>query len=133
MRFPQSRRLWGFLFHNYCSLMNENTNTSSVLKISDEHRIDIIRKLRNDLAKDFLEEQNLISYFKEHYNRNELNLIRIEFIKKELRDLLIAPVDLVHYASLIIEMKQAGTASLTGKNGNLFYEELDKIFRKYTH
>lgn len=113
--------------------MEENANTADAIKISDEYRIDIIRKLRNDLIKDFLEEQTLRAYFKEHYNRKELNAIRIEFIKKELQDLLITPVDLVHYASILIEMKQAGTASLAGKNENLFYEELDKVFRKYIH
>lgn len=103
------------------------------LKISDEHRIDIIRKLRNDLIKDFLEEQTLQAYFKKQYNLIELNAIRIEYIKKELRDLLIEPVDLAHYARLLMAMKQAGTASLAGKNENLFYEDLDKIFRKYIH
>ena len=113
--------------------MKESKNLADTLKVTDEHRIDIIRKLRNDLIKDFLEEKNLLAYFKEYYNRNQLNRIRIEFIKKELGDLLIAPVDLAHYASLLIEMKQAGTASLTGKNESLFYDELDKVFRRYIH
>ncbi len=108
------------------------TETTDGIKLSDEHRIDIIRSIRNDLIKDFLDEKNLITYFSEQYNLKELNTRRIEFIKKELKDLLIAPVDLAHYASLLLEMKQNGTASLTGKNDKLFYDELDKIFNRYT-
>jgi hypothetical protein len=110
-----------------------NNPVSDAVKLTDEHRIDLIRNLRNDLIKDFLNEQNLVAYFEQHLNRKELNNRRIEFIKKELRDLLIAPVDLAHYATLMIEMKQNGTATLTGKNDKLFYDELEKIFRKYAY
>jgi hypothetical protein len=108
------------------------TETNEEVKLSDEHRIDIIRTIRNDLIKDFLDEKNLIAYFSEQYNLKELNSRRIEFIKKELKELLIAPIDLAHYASLLLEMKQNGTASLSGKNEKLFYDELDEIFNRYT-
>ena len=111
-------------------MLTENVKTSE--KVSDEHRIYLIHKLRNDLINRFLEEETLCVYFNEHF-KYRLNDLRVEFIKKELRDLLISPVDLVHYATLLIEMKQAGTASLTNKNENLFYDELDSIFKKYTH
>jgi hypothetical protein len=110
-----------------------NNPASDAVRLTDEHRIDLIRNLRNDLIKDFLNEQNLVAYFEEHYNRKGLNNRRIEFIKKELKDLLIAPVDLAHYATLMIEMKQNGTATLTGKNDKLFYDELEKIFKKYVY
>src|SRR5688572_17498785 len=99
-------------------------------KVSDEQRIDLIRKLRNELIKQFLEEQKLHFHFKDNF-KCKLNAIRIEFIKKELHDLLTSPLDLVNYATMLIEMKQAGTASLTIKNEDLFFKELDVIFRKY--
>jgi len=104
-------------------MLTENLKTFE--KVSDEQRIDLIRNLRNELI-------NLHIYFKENYNY-ELNAIREEFIKKELRELLISSVDLVQYATLLLEMKHAdGTASLTINNDDLFYEELETIFRKYT-
>ena len=111
-------------------MLTENVNTYE--NVSVDYRIDLIRKFRNELAIYFLEEKNLQFYFKEHF-KLKLNTIRIEFIKKELYELLHSSVDLVHYATLLIEMKQAGTASLAGKNEDLFYDELNVIFRKYTH
>jgi hypothetical protein len=113
-------------------MVKDTQPASESVKFTDEYRIDLIRKLRNDLIKDFLDERNLIAYFAEQYNQKELNNRRIEFIKKELKELLIAPVDLVHYAALMIEMKQNGTASIASKNEKLFYDELDKIFKRYT-
>ena len=108
------------------------TDVKSSEKVSDEHRINLIRKLRNELIIHFLEEENLHVYFKKHF-KSLLNAIRIGFIKQELQDLLVSPIDLVHYSTLLMEMKQIGTASLTIKNEDLFYEELDVIFRKYVH
>ncbi|MBX2966095.1 MAG: hypothetical protein KF845_08110 [Cyclobacteriaceae bacterium] len=101
-------------------------------KSSDEQRIGHIRDLRNSLIKDFLIDDNLVAYFEKQYNHKQLNTRRLEFIKKELRELLIAPVDLVHYAPLLLEMKQEGTASITSNHEGLFYVELDRIFSKYT-
>lgn len=109
-------------------MLTKDAKTSE--KVSDEYRIDLIRKLRNELIKYFLEDSNLRSYFKKRF-KYQPNALRMVFIKKELQDLLISPVDLVHYASLLIEMKQVGTASVTIKNEELFYEELDSIFSKY--
>jgi predicted class III extradiol MEMO1 family dioxygenase len=109
----------------------EPQKTSEAVKLTDEYRIDLIRKLRNDLIKEFLDERNLLAYFAEQFNQKELNSRRVEFIKKELKELLIAPVDLVHYSPILLEMKHDGTASISSKNERLFYDELEKIFRKY--
>src|SRR5688572_15996012 len=109
-------------------MLTEAVKTSQ--KVSDENRIDLIRELRNELIRHFLDEKNLLAYFKKHF-KYKLTAIRIEFIKKELQDLLLSPVDLVHYSTLLMEMKHAGTASLTSKNEDLFYEELEEIFKKY--
>ena len=111
-------------------MLTENIKTLE--KVSGDFRIDLIRKFRNALAVHFLEEQTLQVYFNDHF-KSKLNSTRVEFIKMELHELLHSSVDLVHYATLLIEMKQAGIASLTNKNENLFYDELDLIFRKYAH
>ena len=111
-------------------------NTSPQPAISDWTEngiIDLIRKLRNDLIKDFLDERNLQYYFEQHYNRRELSPVKIEFIKKELKELLIAPVDALHYQPLIEQIKQTSTASIEAGNDRLFYQELERIFRKYNY
>jgi hypothetical protein len=101
-------------------------------KLSDTQRIEHIRALRNSLIEDFLNEATLIEYFSQQFNNITLNTRRIEFIKKELRELLIAPVDLVHYAPILLEMKQQGSASISVNHERLFYAELEKIFNRYT-
>jgi hypothetical protein len=101
-------------------------------KISDTQRIEHIRTLRNSLINDFLNDATLIDYFSRQFNNVTLNTRRIEFIKKELRDLVNAPVDLVHYAPILLEMKQQGAASIAAKYEKLFYAELEKIFNRYT-
>ncbi|MBX2956209.1 MAG: hypothetical protein KF846_08630 [Cyclobacteriaceae bacterium] len=129
---PPTDRQEDFILQTDLSLrtMIENQPTE---KLSYTQRIDHIRTLRNSLIKDFLDEANLIRYFAEQYRHMHLNTRKLEFIKKELRELLDAPVDLVHYASLLLEMKQEGTASITASHHKLFYDELEKIFSRYAH
>jgi hypothetical protein len=114
-------------------MLKDSQSTTEGVKLTDEYRIDLIRNLRNDLVKHFLDDKNLINFFAEQYDQKQLNTRRIEFIKKELRELLIAPVDLAHYATLMLEMKQSGTASIASKNEKLFYDELEKIFKRYSY
>lgn len=100
-------------------------------KFSDVDRIDHIRTVRNELIKNFLNDSVLIDYFEQQYSHKHLNSRRLEFIKKELRDLLIAPVDLAHYAPLLLEMKQHGSTTISAEHERLFYTELELIFKRY--
>lgn len=109
---------------------NENITTGSV-KWTDESITDLIRKLRNDLIKDFLDERNLIAYFAEQYNRKEITTVKIQFMKKDLKELLIAPVDLRHYASLVEQIRLSDSASITEKHDQLFYKEVEMILKRY--
>ena len=105
---------------------------SGTLKISVEKIIELVRQVRNDLIQDFLVDPNLKQYFKEQFNK-ELNAIKIEFVKRELKELLQSPVDLTHYASLINEMRETNTASLAKGNQEFFYKELENIFKRYSY
>ena len=100
-------------------------------KFSDVDRIDHIRTVRNELIKNFLNDVVLIDYFEKQFNHKHLNSRRLEFIKKELRDLLIAPVDLAHYAPLLLEMKQQNSTTISADHEKLFYAELDPMFSRY--
>jgi hypothetical protein len=93
--------------------------------------VEIVRDLRNAIIKGFLLDENLDSYFKSQFNK-ELSTIKKQFLKKDLAESLIAPVDLVHYASLIKEIKESNSASIALKNEDLFYQEIDHIFAKYS-
>lgn len=100
---------------------------------TDESTIDLIRQLRNDLIKDFLDERYLKEYLSNKYNVKELSNIKVEFIKKELKELLIAPVNTPHYIAIIDQIKSTESASLSEGNEQLFYKELENIFKKYIY
>jgi hypothetical protein len=98
---------------------------------TEERILELVRKLRNDLIKDFLDERHLKSYLSNNFRINELSNIKIEFIKKDLKELLISPVNTNHYQSLIDQIRETDSASLTETNEPLFYKELEIVFKRY--
>jgi hypothetical protein len=98
---------------------------------TDENIIDLVRKLRNDLIKDFLDERFLKQYLDEQFRVKELSNVKIEFIKKDLKELLISPVNTAHYEGLINQIRTTDSAAITETNEKLFYKELEKVFKKY--
>jgi hypothetical protein len=96
--------------------------------------VDVIRKLRNDLIKDFLDERNLIMYLSEQFRVMELSAIKVEFIKKDLKGLLIAPVDVAWYKAIIDDYSSHGSASLTTEgHEKLFYKEIEAIIKRHMY
>jgi hypothetical protein len=92
-----------------------------------------VRNLRNDLIKDFLDERYLKEYMDTHYRIRELSNIKIEFIKKDLKELLISPVNLSHYEPLISQIRDTDSAALTEHNEQLFYRELENLFKRHIY
>lgn len=93
--------------------------------------LELVRKLRNDLIKDFLDERNLKEYLQNNFRVTELSNVKIEFIKKDLKELLISPVNTNHYQPLIDQIRDTDSAGLTESNEPLFYKELEMIFKRY--
>jgi hypothetical protein len=100
---------------------------------TDESIIELVRKLRNDLIKDFLDERFLKEYIASHFRVRELSNVKIEFIKKELKELLISPVNTAHYQPLINHIKLTDSAALTENNEQLFYKEIENLFKRYIY
>lgn len=113
--------------------MDNIQSISDAVKFSEENILELIRRLRNDLIKDFLDERNLKNYFAENFNHRELSPVKIEFIKKDLKEMLIAPVDITHYDPLITQIRESNSASLTEGNDELFYKDIAKVFKKYNY
>ncbi|HTJ51996.1 MAG TPA: hypothetical protein VL443_21190 [Cyclobacteriaceae bacterium] len=109
------------------------TNAQLDTQWTDEKILDLICKLRNDLIKDFLDERYLKEYVATNFNIRELSNIKIEFMKKSLKELLIAPIDIIHYEPIIQQIKSTESASLTEGNELLFYKELEGLFKKYVY
>jgi hypothetical protein len=100
---------------------------------TDERIIDLIRKLRNDLIKDFLDERHLKDYLQNQFRIRELSTIKIEFIKRDLKELLISPVNLDHYEPVISQIKTSDSAAIAESNEQLFYKEVEAILKRYIY
>jgi hypothetical protein len=116
---------------NSIYLMQKNENIESGTSLSTEKIIDIVRTVRNDLIKDLLKDDRFEEYFIKQFTK-PLSKVKKEFIKRELKELLIHPIDLVHYSRLINYIKDTNSVSINEQNHKLFYEEFDAVFRKYT-
>lgn len=94
--------------------------------------IDRVRTSRNNKIKEFSEKRVIVEYFRKHHGI-ELSDRKLEFLSRELKELLIAPVDLAHYASVITEFKDSpGKTGLDDQCAQLIMDELTKIFKRYT-
>ena len=100
---------------------------------TDENIIDLVRKVRNDLIKDFLDERFLKDYIANKYGVKELTSVKIEFIKRDLKEFLIAPVNTEHYRTVVDQIRETNSASLSEGNDELFYSEVDQILKKYIY
>jgi hypothetical protein len=101
-------------------------------KLTDEAIVGIILKVRNDLIKDYLDERNLREYFESRYNVHDLSGVKIELIKRDLREHINEPVNVDHYQAIIDTIRESGSAALSEGNDQLFYKDLEAIFRNYT-
>jgi hypothetical protein len=100
---------------------------------TDERIIDLIRKLRNDLIKDFLDERHLKEYVDQQFRVRDLSPVKVEFIKKDLKELMISPVNLNHYSPLINQIRLTDSAALTESNEPLFFKEIEGILKRYLY
>jgi hypothetical protein len=110
--------------------MQLHESKDSEVKLSVEKIIDLIRSVRNDLIKDLLTDEGLNAYYQQKFGK-PLSTVKREFFKRDLRELLLSPVDLVHYSKFITHIKETGTASITGKNSDFFYSDVDRILSRY--
>ncbi|HEU5291670.1 MAG TPA: hypothetical protein VFU05_13565 [Cyclobacteriaceae bacterium] len=112
--------------------MKETTNTQ-ITTWSEEHTLEIVRNLRNDLIKDFLDERNLVAYFSQRFNNHDLTAVKIEFMKKDFKQMLIDPVDTMLYKELIVQINETCSASITEKYSDLFLKDVEKVLKKYNY
>lgn len=66
-----------------------------------------MKQLRDNKIQALLRTPDLMAFLEEHYNTFAISPIKIEFLKRDLKDLLQSPLDLVHYSSLLRQIKEA--------------------------
>lgn len=107
----------------------ESPLTTPDVKWSDENIIDLIRRIRNDLLKDFLDERFLRQYCESKFGVRELSPIKTELIRKQLKEMLISPVSIAHYENLIRHIRENDSASLSVGNDRMFYHEIESAIK----
>jgi hypothetical protein len=98
--------------------------------LSTNNIINLIGGVRKDIIEEFLHDDQLSTYYKAQFKK-EISDVKKKFLKRELTELLVTPIDLVHYSKLIKEIKQTNMASIVKQNNSIFYQELLTVFNKY--
>lgn len=98
---------------------------------TQDNDIDLIRKLRDDLIKDFLDERYLKEFIFENYNVRELSNVKLEFLRKELKELLQSTLDVKHYEPILSFLRETGSDSLADGQDQLFFIEIEKVLKRY--
>ena len=101
-------------------------------KLSMESIREKVRDSRNDLIKELLRDGKIQSYFMTAYNKS-ISPVKVEFIRRELKSLSMTPVDLIHYAALIKAIRKVNDLESIGVDNQIFYDELEVIFRRYNY
>lgn len=103
--------------------------TASV--ISTELIIENLKSIRDTTVISLLKNDDaLMAFLEEHFDTIAISPVKQEFLKRELVELKNSSLDLVHYSSLIKEIKEKGYM-MVNKDLPLFNQELKLICEKY--
>ncbi len=97
---------------------------------SIEKIISSIRKKRDERICDLLKLPALMSFLEEHFAIFALSTVKVEFLKRDLKELQHSSLDLAHYSSLIKQIKESNSDKREDDHP-LFIKELKTIFQKY--
>jgi len=103
----------------------------SLVRLSGDDIIELVRERRNELISKLFQVDALNLYLKATYNISEVSVIKHEFIKRALKELSQATVDLSHYGQIILEMRKTGSLVISSSNEKLFYLEIEKTIKNY--
>ena len=92
--------------------------------------IESIRQSRDFHISELLKDAVLLSFIEGHFETITLSAVKLEFLKRDLKELKKSSLDLAHYSSLIKRMKELNSG-IPDDTHPLFLEELKVIFRKY--
>ncbi len=109
--------------------MENNITFQSDSAVSTEKIIRAIRAVRDQSIDDLLKESSLNSFLETHYDTLFVSQIKLEFMKRSLKELQNSSLDLAHYSSLIRKLKELSTVALD-VNHPLFLNELKSLFER---
>ncbi len=99
-----------------------------ILNASTAEVIEELLKIRNNLISELLDDNGLKNFLEKEFDMIALSPIKVEFLKRDLKELQRSSLDLVHYAGLIKLIKETGA---NAQQSNLFLNEIRTVFQKY--
>jgi hypothetical protein len=99
--------------------------------LSTESIITYLHSVRNKRLLELSRHDDaLMDLLEELYNTVAISPVKREFMKRDLQELRSSSLDLVHYSSLITEVKRTGNPEIA-ESSPLFIDEMKQIFKKY--
>lgn len=108
-----------------------NEFLSPVQKGSVDDAIITIRKTRDEFLTSLLTDPGLASFIEHHYDTIYLSPVRTEFLKRDIKELRNAALDLVHYSPLIKDLKEERVTDI--KDHRLIIDEVKALYEKYRY
>lgn len=106
-------------------------NSESILSLSGDSIIEFVRDNRNEKINKLLVDHELQRFLNDRHGMKEVSTIKLEFIKRALKELSSAPLDLSHYSQAILEMRRTGAILISNSSERLFYLDIDKSIKNY--
>ena len=95
-----------------------------------EQIIAAVRTARDLQIEELLKEPVLMTFLEHYYDTFVISPVKKGFLLQDLTELEHSPLNLVHYSSLITQMKELKTPEVDASHG-LFLIELKALFEKY--
>jgi len=98
-------------------------------EVSIELAIQHVKAVRDRVLSRLQQDSELQRFLEEQFEIFGLSAVRTEFLKRDLRELRDTSLDLVHYSSLLKQLKE-NRALTVDESHSLILMELKKIFEK---
>jgi hypothetical protein len=98
---------------------------------TEQQGIELIAKSRDKILRGLMEDHNLRIYFAERGALSKLSNVKIEFVKKDLKEAILSPLNMSIYGDLLGELKNGESINYNVLNHRSFYKEIEIILRKY--
>lgn len=116
-------KFWSFMASK---TVQKETSTNKV-----EFVITRVLETRNNFIKRLLSDEFFSNYLQAQFGVTALSQVRQEFLKRALKEHLNSPLDLVHYSSLIKDLRASDSSFDAPIESPLFDLELLPVFKKY--
>jgi hypothetical protein len=90
-----------------------------------------LQKLRSDFLKDFLDERYLREYLARQYNVRDLSNVKVEFMKKDFKELVSTSLDQAAVEALVTKIQAVGNPDEQEEREQIFHDEIEKVVMQY--